>query len=563
METLSDLLAAIERELGPACKRSAQQRRQLIRFHATAWHIQTVLHRESLDSIRIEELTGIDAKLAARLKQLRATRGCFARHRRSKDLLLETAHRLGWTSPSYDVVLQWKPVYSIRQFTQFSECREIIEYAIAEGILPEDYSNEHLAEWKRKKLKRGCSPTATDRAVCHLRYAIRRGGLAEQFPLLDVSPRSALPCSIAWEEMPANLAGQIKGFHSWALRFGKRESTATALLWALRALSSFALEYPCGSDITDIRQVITEEHVCHWVTSRQIKKNLPSGITTHLRRLSELVKQNDFFDQGDYGWLARRINNLMREPKWKRRERKRQLLVAPHLVAAIPLRIRAERESRKNLTPKEIAWSVHDELFISMPPWRSVNHAGVDRDLNILETKISDDLWHKVTQIPSWVHEELANNGDREFLIIHFPEDVMKGKAPIWEIMDREIEPLYRDYVENHRPLLSKHDPGALFLGRDGFALHRGGLRRLVAELTSRYLPKRISHHKRRDCTAIATILAGGSYKEVGAILHHSQRHSSNQITDEYLAGLPQVGCAEVLEQEIATLAAESNLDLS
>lgn len=566
---LSDLLAAIELQYGPAGQRSKWEQLQVREFEVTAKHIAAALndlpYKEIKDNmllkgIRIEELVGIDDKLIRHFNTLKTTSEVIKLHQRTKAHMLDRAHSLGgWTCTQYELRQSWQPLYDVRRGKRMSFLT-IAEDAIAAGIFAADYSDNHLDIW-RSKQKNG---PAADQAMKHLRALIRNGKIGKHFPLLDVSLRRRANYVRPWKEIPELLAGQIQGVKRWAvadgpLKFRKSKTSACALVYILRDLSSHALSQPGGSEIDDLRQVITEERVGSWVDYLlDVRKDLPGSIKTHLRWLCALVKQHDLFKGRDFNWLVLKTNSIIDQPKWVRRERKRKKLVPHRLLAAVPAKIRADRLATPGLTPKQFARSLHNELFMSMPPWRSANHAGVNLKLNIVKSEMTDDLWHQLKHVPAWVEQE--EDEHRRYIFIHFVEAEMKAKKEVWEVMDHETELVYFEFLK-HRHLLigKKGDPGTIFLGCDGRAMTKWGLSRLMNEISDRYLPRRLSHHRRRDCVVVGMIVAGATFGQIGAALHHGSKKS----TDEYTCGLPAVSCAEVQEREVAEVAVELDLDFT
>lgn len=569
MVWLSDLFAAITRRAGPVADRSNKARTQARRYDRTATQIAAALGGAP---VRIEDLIDIDTRLVAYFKRLEVPPGESATlaHLKTKEHMLQEARREGWTCTRYELRLSWQPLYDARRGRHMS-FSTIAEDAIAAGIFAKDYCNAHLLEWRSKKVDPH-NPTpypapAADQAIGHFLALVRYCGLQKYFPKLDVSLRRRKNYVLPWERMPENLAKQIQGMYPWAVEeapadIRKSERSGEAIVYILRELSSHAISQPDGHDIDDLRQVITVERVNNWVDYRlNDRQNLPGSVIMHLRWLCALVKQHDLFKGGDYGWLVLKVNSIIDEPRWVQRERKRRKLVPPQELNDLPAKIRADRLARRGLTPEQVARSVQNELFFSMPPWRSENHCAVDLKVNVIESEMTDDLWDKLTYIPDWVRDN--KDEDRTFIFIHFFESQMKGGKQIWEVMDQKNEDLYRDFVANHRKyLIGKKEPHfSLFVGGNGRAMTKSGLSRLVAEISERYLDKRMSHHLRRDCVGIGMIVAGATYEQVGAVLHHSG--DSDTSTEEYLRGLPSVGCAEVMEQEAAELAVELGLDFT
>lgn len=557
MTMLSELLAAITRQYRRIPKPSYQKTKQYSNMRATARLVSALLNK-CPETIRIEELTGISFKFLEQSKFTKKSPKAIRLQLRLCGQLMDEAHALGWTCRAYVVHLSWRPLQAVIQ-KRMSSCRKIVDDAIEKGIHARDYSDDDLEEWRDAAFEEGQPAPYLDHTMTWLRLAIRKHRLQRHFPLLNVSLRKAKTYILPVKEIPITLAKQIRELHEWALtdpEFKKTKRTAGELLYMLRELTSYAIEN--GGSIANVMDAVTEYWVCKWADWRRPTAR-PRTIEVSLVRLRSLVKQNSLFAGSDYTWLDCKIRSIMKEPRWVRKERKRKMLVPFQLLAKIPSQIRADRLTLQNPTPLQLAWSVHDELFMSMPPWRSANHSSVTLEDHISESEMTDTRWHQLLNKPDWIKEELQNNPHRKFTFFHFLEIEMKGKKEIWEVMDRDLEALYRDYRDHHRPILTcGKNPKTLFLGRDGKALTASGLGRLMADISSRYLPKRISHHRRRDCTAIGMIVAGATYKQVGAALHHSLR--GGESTDEYLVGLPSIGRASVLEQEIAQLASELEL---
>lgn len=560
MNMLSDVLAVIEQKYRQIGRLSNQEGLQLRNVRTTAELISDLLQKP-VDKIQIEQLTGITFKILQQSSLIHKSPKALLHRLRICERFLDEAHALGWTCPAYLLGLSWRPLKVAIQ-NRMSSCRQIVEYAIDKGIYAHDFSDDDLDVWRREALQRGLGATYVDHTITWLRLAIRKNGLEQTFPNLNVSLRKAETYVLPLDQIPTTLAQQIQEVQEWALHdpeFAKTPRTTTEIVSAVRELTSFALER--GGNIIEIRDAITEHWVARWTDWRK-RKVRPKTLEVSLGRLRALVRQHSLFNNGDFGWLDYKIRSVFKEPKRTRRERKQSKLVPHQLLAEVPARIRAERLKMQNPSERDLAWSVHDELFMSIPPWRSANHCGVNIESNIVESEMTDDLWGKIPCVPAWVQTEYEKDEHKIFLLFHFPEDQMKGQKEIWEVMNKDTVDLYRDFRDNHRSkLVCGVDTGSLFLGRDGRAMTRAGLARLIKDISTLYLPKRISHHLRRDCVALGMKIAGATYKEIGAALHHSL--NGGESTDEYLVSLPQVNCAGVLEREVATLAHKVGLDFT
>ena len=577
MRYLSDLRTEIRLKHGPLDQLPPEERYYVNNTERIFEQATKVNDGAPIECIHIEDLITHSKEILDSIGSNPTTRW---RYRLTVDRMLAEAYSTGhWTCRAYEVRLSWLLIYDWVRNKDLA-VKQMIDYAVANGIFRNEYADEHYKEWiawKKRQARKGrrLSANTADAEAATFLAALRHGGFQDLFPRLTLA-RSApdyvladpnaqpTPANEERKKMPAEINQQIQGFGTWAtatgpLEFRKCEITAQTLVVYLRQLASFVIDILGITGITDIREVIVESYVDYWVDFLFQRDCGSRSVIEMLRTIRALTKQHELFKTGDYSWLDRKKQSILVEPKWKRRERTRQKLVAPALVATIPEKIQADRQTIPDLSPEEIARSKHDQLFFSLPCWRSSVYRGLSMSIHIEEKKMTDFIHSKLLCCPAWLDEERHLNPDREYIVVHLYEEDEKNRIESYEMLEGKTEALYRDCMTERHLLVRGEDKGTVFLSKWGTPMSAAAIRSLTRRITSQYLPKPLSNHRRRNCNAIAAIVAGATIGQICERLHQV----SGESPETYISGRPCAGSTSTHEQEVKDLAAKCGLVLS
>jgi hypothetical protein len=271
----------------------------------------------------------------------------------------------------------------------------------------------------------------------------------------------------------------------------------------------------------------------------EIRGRKSESIESAMRRIHALLMQHpDFNEEGEderkredkHRWLLEKLASLAPEPKQELYARKNAKSIPHSELAKVPVRIEELIAAAKSGV--EIAWLKHDLLFFRWTlchPWRGRNlrECSVDESGrgNLVNEPLPLDLRRRRT-LPSWAARRLKNNNEASFLRIVFDEEYTKGNYFVEELVARELVPLYREYVDKHRPTLlgkDKPDPGTLFLDRRLKAMTGLSLRRLYTRLTEQYIGRRSTPHLNRDSFSEHHLETGGDFATLQSALWQVQ----------------------------------------
>lgn len=201
------------------------------------------------------------------------------------------------------------------------------------------------------------------------------------------------------------------------------------------------------------------------------------------------------------------------------------------IIEAIPAKICADRLSAAKKRRNQIAVLAMEELLIRWLitlAWRQRNIRECrigGSNPNLFKAVIQNYIW---VDKPSWVQAEQRSNPDAKFWQVHFaPEEIKTGKKTgksIHLVLPRPLIKPLEEYLAEFRPqLVTKSDPGTLFVKEDGAALSDDNVNELVSRLTLRYGGKRVNPHLFRDIVAFAWLKEHPKdYLTLSKILWHS-----------------------------------------
>jgi hypothetical protein len=147
LETLEDLLHVIE-------GREPNGSHLVKMLGSTAAHLVDHLG-QSPDKIPIHRLLDVRSGFKAYLKDRRFKRNSIRSYGNYLRILVQRAREVGWAECSPELAAAWQ---KIRQLLKTAVgCQRIVDYAIAKGTRPCDFTDTTLAEWGQAAVASGCA----------------------------------------------------------------------------------------------------------------------------------------------------------------------------------------------------------------------------------------------------------------------------------------------------------------------------------------------------------------------------------------------------------------------
>lgn len=512
--------------------------KQLSRLRATAHKICAFLDKPA-DQILLCDLVEKDDDLIAFVESQGIGRQSAVQCVCEKNKILLRANDLGWTSKAYALRKAWVPVRkAIRG--KAPGAASIVEFAIERAKRPENFNPDDWAEWRVSAFKRGRTPLTVDLIEAKFRAAMRNAGLTGLFPYLDLKSRKATTYALPLSAMHRNLRSEIARIHKWKTAMGivpGRDSkyrvgpvTGEKLIGDLRALVGFVVLVRGKKGVKSLRQVVTKENVCAYIEwladERGYERN---GILSRLTGIHGLIAQkHPLFRGGKFAWFANALRRIPFESLEALRVRKDRRCAPYEEVWQIPKAIAAQREEAVGLSPVDRAWSLHDELLITLLlllPWRqrNVRECGIQlpAPVNILTAELTETL-KSSPFLPKWAKEAFQENPNQTFLQFSFIEVETKTRHAVRGLIPFELIKPMEVYLEHRQHLIAGgNDPGTLFLNRSHKAMRAKDATNLVATLTLKHIGRRITPHMFRDIYAEHFLDTGGSLEELQQHLWH------------------------------------------
>lgn len=564
---LSDRIDLDRAPMGADTSRKAQDRRSTLRVACK--RLGAVLGRP-LYLIRLEETVDLTAEdFAQRLSVPLTKAAVFATAHRA---LIRYAASCGWTCQRVALEKAWEPVrIAMRGKKKGAHGYQgLVNYAIQNNITPCDFSAKNILAWRESMFAQGRSLITVNAEERIFRARLRKAMLQGMFPHYKFTNRKPTTYRLSLKTMSPALREEILGIIAWKtaktvvgrpVAFRIRPETAEHLQETLLGICGFA-QYVVGiCGITSLRQVLRQAIISAyivWLQKTRKRRNL--GIRTMLYPVHALTWQHPLFAGPDHEWFLGELRRLTRESKNSRRARKSKKLVPYAKLKEVPNKIRAERETRKDLTEIDKAWSVHDELFTALPlhlPLRQKNQRQMCEGdcMNLTFEPIPFRARRKMTLLP-WAKDALNRDPEQKFWILHFVEKEMKNKEELWVLFPLELVLLLREYLKSRQLLVRGYeDPKTLFMTRHRKALNMEAVIRLVAKLCHRHIRTTLTPHIQRDIYSAYFLLSGGSIDELSKKLGQSCIES----TWIYCGGLNTSYATVLLENHFAELSGSNS----
>jgi hypothetical protein len=164
-------------------------------------------------------------------------------------------------------------------------------------------------------------------------------------------------------------------------------------------------------------------------------------------------------------------------------------------------------------------------LWLLTLPWRQLNLREMRIGSKIQNANLFLDVvvLGEIPGVPTWVEELIATRADAKVWQFRFDASETKNGHCVRGIIPRRLVQPLEDYLRDSRPmLLGTNLCNRLFLDREGRMLSSNGMTSIVADLTSRYIARRITPHSFRHSFAEKWLIEHpGDYLTLSKILWH------------------------------------------
>jgi len=387
-------------------------------------------------------------------------------------IAVNKARAFGW-SPSRPEVPEWEP---IRKAVAQRGCGKIVGYAIREGIVPSEFTNEHLETWAKKRMDSAKSYSATVKMKEQFRRQIVRAGLQASLPRLTLATKKNTNLAVPLSGLPVALRTELESLLKWKQaefapgrprKCKHRPVTASQLGRIIRMLYGFVTTIRGNTGgrqiaITGLSDLVHEEpvtdFVAHLLNDRQ---NSGRTVELTLAALYSAFRYHPTYKGQDYSWMPTLMNQLPQTLASEKLERKSRKYVAYDVLSKIPARLQAEGARLTQNEKRQIALLAHDELLLRLLltlVWRQRNI----RECRIGSESGAANLYkERVMSIvkmamPEWSKERLAVNQQEKFWQIHFREKETKTSHQVRCFLPRQLIGPLEEYLQLHRPILCK-----------------------------------------------------------------------------------------------------------
>jgi hypothetical protein len=428
--------------------------------------------------------------------------GSKARHKGRRAEIVRCAIRIGLLkAPAIE--LEWEVAAKYAR-QEKGGASNIVKYAVTNGIHTAEFSQRHVNAWKVQALDDGYSPTCVNISEKAFRRALRIGKLELSFPKFNTSKRVE-PFSLFLEDMPPLLRADVQGILN-AMQEKAEAGTVCIgdnLLSQFEAICGYAFNELGRTDIESVDPLLTEDFLRGYVNWKQdTKKCKRPAISNKLGGLHTVVCTLDRFTVKDFSFWPTLLNNVQPEPQSSVKARRRTRGLPFRKLLTVISGTRKDRLSANDLSPKEFAWSLHDQLLMKvaiMLAWdssliRVCRISGPSK--NLLKIPAPKDRAF-LAFTPAAIE---AREKDESVRLWQFNFEEQWGIGA-YGFLICQVVPLLQEYLAHRWRLVNKlkGDPRTLFLRRDGAALTKSSLARLVRDLTHKYAKKSVTPESIRN----------------------------------------------------------------
>lgn len=419
-----------------------------------------------------------------------------------RERLIRFARELGWSHSRFAVEESWMPIMPLLQ--PCAAATTLAYFAIAEGVLLKDFSENVLSRWMEAKDREGCLVRGCIERLQYFRSFLRSAGLAEHFPLIDTSTSKAPSIAVRLNAMELGFAAHVEDILCWVDRQVVRGVLRVGTLRRRRILSHIEHLYGYALNIKGMEapfvldDLLTKEFIseyAHWLYAvRGFKRK---SANEKLDAIHTVIRFHPDWKHRDLSWWASVISEIPAEHRSyvddRRRQRKAEY---EDLVAGVEY-LEQKRRSSPDLDPRTKARLAHNCLLMRFlvdllwPP-SCVRTCRVEGDQpNIWKGPVVHEPDFSI--LPK-TRKALESNPDLEVWQFDFPSNETPGiNRARGEVLD-EIVVQLDDYVRNHRSNLGIR-PGTdtLFVNLWGKPLRECTLNALVQQLTREYLDRPVT----------------------------------------------------------------------
>lgn len=503
--TMQDLLAVL------------QKHKYIAMLRTTAGHISACL-KVPLKELSIEALVGLPSLFTAYLRARHHKRNAIRSYCNYAAILLREARHLGWIPCKPQVPEAWKGILNVAKAAG-GGCAGIVHYAISQGKMPRNFSDEDLRLWSQMMLSRKRSFGHVRNCKARFRRALSQTGLARQLP--GVSHREAFNYGVALEHFAEQLRAEVTALLDWkqapysegrSREWKIREITANHLKATLQRLYGFvkthhdvnALHAPINSLLELFTKKSVGAFIKYLLNERKVHGD---NVKSKLASLCAAMKQR--YKGQDFAWFDELLSGVEPSTESELWTRKEATLLPYEKLVEVAEALHQQRDEITKMGVKPLASLVRNELLLRwllIMAWRQRNV----RELRLGSNGTQGNLFKdKVSlsarvNVPRWAKEMMRANPDTQFWQYRFQENETKTGHSVHSILPRRLVPLLQEYIEHYRPILlgERPDPGTLFVNRRGRPLSQHAVEYLVGELTLRYGGKWVNPHRFRDAFA-------------------------------------------------------------
>ncbi|MGA7159111.1 MAG: hypothetical protein WBY53_19855 [Acidobacteriaceae bacterium] len=492
-ESMRLVLTGIQYDLSlDPTKTEKQIRKRMTDFHTALNYIAKSL-KTTPDCLTVSMLAAGGAVLYEYLAQINLAHQSQAGIRSVRNTMLNYARRFGFSPASFTLIEAWEPIKAVLR-PAYAAATAVVKDAIARKLSPLNYVLADLDTWVCTALEAGMGHAYVRQARWAFLAAVRNAGIKYRLPLLNLPVRQLPGYRLPLKDMPELLRAQIIRIVDWrSAEAGITPRTQREIIQHFEDYCGFAVRV-CGVRVEALTPLLTEPLVKQFAFWRhKVRGCKRTTIVGALSRMFAALASCPDFAGHDFSWIRGVYRKLRMEPESALKERRRQRYIAFQQLAAIPGRIRDERNALHNPSPATLGWRVMDELLLTFlilaqyPP-RFVREAVIG--VNIFNAPIPTD--GPPFTIPSWAQDLVCVDPGTHFWQFRYES---KDGRLFRGLVLRRIVPLLDLWLNHYRPVLlgEAADPGTIFFNRARQPLREHRLHEIVAKLSQRFAKKRIT----------------------------------------------------------------------
>jgi integrase len=425
-------------------------------------------------------------------------------------ILAGIATKMGWASPALTIPPAWA---ALEPQIARSKSQRLVLDLVRKGRTPSTVQESDLEAWVQKEVQRGRAFRGTTQSASSLRRMILKAGYPTE---LSMKKTRGADYGVPFDRFPEPLKNQVQDVLRWKQdRFVPsrpnkakvRPVTARGIQRSFERLYGFAVNVDGNQNITDLRQLVTEEIVSRFIgwgfEDRRLKSN---GVSVMLGSICAALIRNPKYADFTQSWFPTLLKTLPEDPEEEGIRRKEAKFLPHEILKTIPPLIRRDSSMIRSDDPYKKAVAARDELLIQwllVLPWRQ---------RNLRECRVggsTPNLFRGTLPAlsgitkPRWLVDAESRGDGKEVWQFHFEPHETKTGNRIHCVLPRTLIPLLEEFLRDHRPhLVQGTDPGTLFLNNDGKPMSTATTRNLVSALTLRYAGRIVTPHMFRDIYA-------------------------------------------------------------